>query len=172
MGSSRRAIFLVVFILVTCGFLGTATTPESPPSKDKKFQRFLFKFQTAFFRFSLPDNFPSIFFPTAAVQIRLVENLNVRHFRQRLIKRSALIRVDRANEKCDVVLGPPPVRMAPSSSNGSSTLTDFPFTSSERKFALFDRPSLPPPKNGRVCMLGELGISLRPKAARVRSATL
>src|SRR5437763_7086169 len=41
--------------------------------------------------------------------------------------------------------------MAPSSSKGSRTLTDFPFTSSERKFALLGQTSLPPPKNGSVC---------------------
>src|SRR5438045_2416157 len=41
--------------------------------------------------------------------------------------------------------------MAPSSSKGSRTLTDFPFTSSERKFALLSQTSLPPPKNGSVC---------------------
>src|SRR5438045_2185802 len=41
--------------------------------------------------------------------------------------------------------------MAPSSCNGSRTLTDFPFTSSERKFALLSQTSLPPPKKGSVC---------------------
>src|SRR5207249_9915904 len=41
--------------------------------------------------------------------------------------------------------------MPPSSSNGSSTLADFPFESSERKFALLSQTSLPPPKNGSVC---------------------
>src|SRR5437899_12533917 len=40
--------------------------------------------------------------------------------------------------------------MTPSSSNGSSTLADLPFTSSERKFALLSQTSLPPPKTGSV----------------------
>src|SRR5205823_14155416 len=64
--------------------------------------RFLLKLQTAFFRFG-PHNFAGIFFPAAAVQIGLIENLNIRQFRQRFVKRPTLVRIDRANEKCDVV---------------------------------------------------------------------
>ena len=55
-----------------------------------------------FFRFG-PHNFAGVFFPTAAVQIGLVENLNIRQFRHCLIKRSPLVRINCANKKCDVV---------------------------------------------------------------------
>src|SRR5437588_13060933 len=47
--------------------------------------------------------------------------------------------------------GSPLERRSPRSSSGSSTLADFPLTSSERKFALLSQTSLPPPKNGSVC---------------------
>src|SRR5438477_11101409 len=50
-----------------------------------------------------PHNLTSILFPTAAVQIGLVENLSVGQFRQRFVKRPTFIWFDRANEKSDVI---------------------------------------------------------------------
>ena len=79
------------------------------------------------------------------------KNLNVRQFRQRLVKRPPLVRIDRANEKCDVVRQSARSGSRRAASSGSRTLADFPFTSSERKFALLSQTSLPPPKNGSVC---------------------
>src|SRR5690349_10068325 len=74
----------------------------SAGGKDEKLQGFVLKFQAAFLCCGA-DNLTGVFFPTAPVQIRLIENLNLRQFGQRLVKRSTLVWIDRANEKCDVV---------------------------------------------------------------------
>src|SRR5205814_6834962 len=78
---------------------------------------------------------------TAAIQVGLVENLNVRHFRQYLIKRPAFVRIDRANQKCDVV-------RQPSGENGAELLQwlehvgGFPFHIVGKKIRAFEPDQL------------------------------